>query len=83
MARALGLVEQRDVDLDPKDLVHAAHVARPRLLVVVEVEVRAIRRDAPGRVQHAVAERAALAALAGLRHREGIAHPSSVTLSAL
>src|SRR4051812_31034167 len=37
-APALGLVEQRDVDLGREHLVRTAHVARPAERVVIEVE---------------------------------------------
>src|SRR3954447_1467046 len=86
VARALGLVEHIDVDLDAEDLVHAAHVAAPSLLVVVEIEVRAAGGDAAGRVHHAVAEGAALPAFAaGYRarlrcHRASLARPDGSRL---
>src|SRR5215212_3420512 len=66
VARALGLLEQLLVDLAAEHLVHAAHVAAAGVLVVVEVEVLAPRRDAAGRMDDPVAERAALAALVQL-----------------
>src|SRR5712691_7361212 len=75
---ALRLLEQRDVDLAPEDLVHAAHVAGAGLLVVVEIEVLATRGDATGRMHHAVAERAALAALVGFCCARCARHPVSV-----
>ncbi len=64
VARSLGVFEQRHVDLDLEDLVHAAHVARTRALIVVEVEVGAARFDAARWVNYAIAERTALAAFA-------------------
>jgi deoxyribonuclease-4 len=74
VARALGLVEDSHVDLDPEHLVHAAHEASAGLVVVVQVEVLAARRQASGRVHHAVAERAALTAFAGLGGVRGVRH---------
>src|SRR5688572_17512155 len=61
--RALGLLEETEVDLDAEDLVHAAHVATPRRLVVVQVEKPATGVEAMRHLHHPVAERTALAAL--------------------
>jgi len=66
-AGLLRLLEERDVDLAAEDLPHAAHVAPARVLVVVDVEVRAAGLDAAGGLDEPVAEGAALPALVGDR----------------
>ena len=65
-ARALGLLEHVDVDLDAEHLLQATHVAAAGALVLVGVEERAVHLDAAARLDRLVAERAALAALGRL-----------------
>src|SRR5436190_10915622 len=62
-ARALGLAEHVDVDLDTEHLLEAAHVAAAGRLVLVGVEKRAAHLDASARLDRLVAERTALPAL--------------------
>ena len=60
-APALGLPQQVDVDLDLVDLLHAADVGVPELLVRVDERARAV--DAGGRVDDLVAVHSAPPAL--------------------
>jgi hypothetical protein len=78
VARALLLLEDLDVDLAAEDLVDAAHEAAAGLLVVEDVEGRAVARDAAGGMYEAVAERAALPALVFDRWAEWARHSVSV-----
>ena len=64
-AVSLGGLEHRQVDLGPKHLAHATHVAAAAQRVDVAVEIAAAELEAAARVHETIAEGAALAALAG------------------
>ena len=70
-AEAAGLVHRRELDLGPEDLLHAADVLGAGEAVDEAVEVVAAELDAAARLDHLVAEGAALAALADLGARCG------------
>jgi hypothetical protein len=78
MAGALLLLEDLDVDLAPEDLVDAAHEPVACLLVVEDVERRAVAGDAPRRVNQSIAERAALPTLVFKRWADWGRHSVSV-----
>src|SRR5919201_5990462 len=63
LPRPLRLLEQLDVDLAAKYLMHATHVAAAARLVVVEIEVAAPGLHAARGIDDPVAEAAALPAL--------------------
>src|SRR3954451_2927452 len=74
----LGLLEEPRVDLGREHLLRAAHVAVAAERVVVDVQARALRRQARGGGDHPIAVRQALAALGGLGAAGDPAHPPRV-----
>src|SRR3954454_25998 len=81
-AEAARLQHRRQVHLRPIDLLHAADVLRTGEAVDVAVEEAAAELDAATRLDHLVAEGAALAALADLgarcSHRQSLGQAGSV-----
>jgi hypothetical protein len=78
VAGALLFLEERHVDLAAEHLVDAAHEAVPGLLVVEDVERRAVAGDAARGMDEPVAEAAALTAFMLLRRNGGGRHGASV-----